>query len=97
MEKTKSKHYDLEFKKDVVRLSYEGTKTIVQLSKDLGVSQKNIYRWRNELEDKGLIKIEQSVLDQAQELRRLRRENAEIKEERDILKKAMAIFTVKTK
>ena len=97
MSKQGSKHYDLEFKKDVVRLSFESGKTIVQLSKDMGISEKNVYRWRKELIDNGTVKIEQSVMEQSEELKRLRSELRETKEERDILKKAMAIFTVKKK
>ncbi len=91
------KHYDLEFKKDVVRLSFESGKTIVQLSKDMGISEKNVYRWRKELTNNGIVKIDQSVMEQSEELKILRRELRETKEERDILKKAMAIFTVKKK
>lgn len=93
MTRQKPKHYDLEFKKDVVRLSYEGSKSVVEICSDMGVSTKNLYRWRKELLEQGVIKIDKEVLEQGEELKKLRRENAELKLEREILKKAMVIFT----
>lgn len=87
--------YDLEFKKDVVRMSYESGKGVHELGQDLGVSDTSIYKWRRELVESGIVKISQDVRDQGELIKQLRRENADLKMERDILKKAMVIFTVK--
>jgi transposase-like protein len=42
----KRNRYDLEFKKDVVRMSYESGKSVLELSKDLGIADVSIYKWR---------------------------------------------------
>ena len=91
----KRKHYDLEFKKDVVRLSYESGKSIQELSKDMGISDWAIYRWRKDLSESGEFQVGQEVISHGDEIKRLKRELADVKLERDILKKAMAIFTTK--
>ena len=91
----KRNRYDLEFKKDVVRMSYESGKSVLELSKDLGVADVSIYKWRKELVKTGLVQISQDVKDQGEQIRQLRKENADLKMERDILKKAMVIFTAK--
>ena len=84
--------YDLEFKKDVVRLTYESGKSCMEISKDVGVPINTIYRWRDELISSGAVKIDKDVVEQAEEIKRLKAELADTKMERDILKKAMAIF-----
>ena len=91
----KRKHHDLEFKKDVVRLSYESGKSVWELAQDMGISDWAIYRWRKDLSESGEFKVGQEVISNGDEIKRLKRELADVKLERDILKKAMAIFTTK--
>jgi transposase len=93
MEKPRKK-YTREFKTEAVRLIDEQDMTIAQVSKDLGINSNMLGRWKKELQDdvrqafpgKGHLKPEE------EELRRLRRENALLRQERDILKKATAFF-----
>ena len=87
--------YDREFKKEVVRIAKEGERSVTELAEDLGIHRNLIHKWNRQLKDegeeafpgKGHMKAED------EELRRLRRELDDVKEERDILKKALAIFS----
>jgi transposase len=93
MEKQRKK-YTREFKVEAVRLIAGQDMTIAQVSKDLGINPGLLGRWKKELQSdasqafpgKGHLKPEE------EELRRLRRENALLRQERDILKKATAFF-----
>ena len=89
------KHYDKEFKIEALKLASEPGNTQTQIERDLGLSQGLLSRWKRELQNdakhsfpgKGHLKEpEEKVRDLEREVRRLRRE-------RDILKKAVAIFS----
>ena len=87
--------FDREFKIETVRLITERGMSLAQVARDLDIHENVLRKWKNQyLEDvrnafpgKGRLKPEE------EELRRLRRELANVKEERDILKKAVAIFS----
>lgn len=81
--------FDEEFKKNAVKLSYASPKTIKEVSDDLGVTDSMLYRWRNKYTING-DKTHSATLEE--ELKALRLENAELKMERDMLKKAAAYF-----
>ena len=81
--------YDVEFKKNAVKLSYASSKTIKEVADDLGVSESMLYRWRQLYTAQGE-KTQTATLEE--ELKVLRLENAELKIERDMLKKAAAYF-----
>jgi transposase len=81
--------FDAEFKKNAVKLSYASPKSVKQVADDLGISDGMLYRWRSLYTANG----EKTVLaTQDEELKKLRLENAELKIERDMLKKAAAYF-----
>ncbi len=83
-----------EFKVDAVRLSHQPGMSVTKAATDLGVSENTLYRWRTEQQNDGDDAFRghgQLRSDQA-ELDRLRRENAELRMEREILKKAAAYF-----
>ena len=90
----KRKKYTREFKLEAVRLSEETEETIAEIARQLGIRPNLLYRWRERfLQDgeeafPGHGKLQTSD----DELRRLRRENMRLREERDILKKAIAFF-----
>ncbi len=66
-------------------------KTTAQLSRELGVSEQTLRNWRNQQQiDAG--EREGLTTEEREELRRLRRENKTLKQEREILKKAAAFF-----
>lgn len=61
-------------------------KTTAQLSRELGVSEQTLRNWRNQQQiDAG--EREGLTTEEREELRRLRRENKTLKQEREILKK----------
>jgi transposase len=84
-----------EFKLEAVRLSESSEKTVAQIARDLGVPERVLYRWRHELREQREQafpgKGHQSELEE--ENRRLRRELDLLKQEREILKKALGIFS----
>jgi transposase len=85
--------YTREFKLEAVRLSERSDKTVAQIARDLGVPERVLYRWRHELREQAERafpgKGHQSELEE--ENRRLRRELELVKQEREVLKKALGI------
>jgi transposase len=81
--------YDEEFKKNAVKLSYASPKKAVEVAKDLGITDSMLYRWRKRYTADG-DKTRFATLEE--ENKALRLENAELKIERDMLKKATAYF-----
>jgi len=93
----KGREFDLDFKVNAVKLIKERGRSVSQVSQELGVSKTSLYEWlraselgdlANQFPGKGHVKP------QDEELRRLRKEVDVLKRERDILKKAVAIFSV---
>jgi transposase len=91
----KRRSFTKEFKLEAVRLITDGGQSIAKVARDLGIRDTIVGRWKNDYEQvreaafpgKGHLKPED------EELRHLRRENAQLRMERDILKKAAAIFS----
>ena len=81
--------YDEEFKKNAVKLSYASPKSVKQVAEDLGVKENRLYAWRKKYTADG-DKTRYATLEE--EMKSLRLENAELKMERDMLKKATAYF-----
>lgn len=87
--------YPREFRKEAVRLVKAGEKPKSQIARDLGVSVWSLARWVDQADiDAG--EREGLTIDEREELRRLRRENRILREEREILKKAAAFFAQET-
>jgi transposase len=78
------KKYDEEFKKNAVRLSYASPRSVREIAADIGVHGNIPYNWRRKYTAGGE-KTKYATLEE--ELRATRRELAEIKLERDMLKK----------
>lgn len=83
--------YGDEFKEQAVRLVHDSGDSIPSIAADLGINAGNLRRWVRESRDDGGSSSSLSR-DEATELVRLRRENRKLKAERDILKKATALF-----
>jgi transposase len=81
--------YDEDFKKNAVKLSYASPKSVRQIADDLGLSENRLYMWRKKYTAEG-DKTRHATLEE--EMKSLRLENAELKMERDMLKKATAYF-----
>ena len=90
--KQKRATYNLEFKQDAAKLVLDKGYTHQQAADSLGISLSAIRRWvKAEREPSVETKAIASLSDQA-ELRRLRKENEQLRMEREILKKAMVFF-----
>ena len=90
--------YDREFKINAVKLWRESNKPKKVMAKDLGIGKSTLEGWIREIEREGMGKAfpgEGHVKASHEDLSRLKRELAETREERDILKKALAIFSQK--
>jgi transposase len=87
--------FDKNFKQEAVRLVQTCGKSQRQVAEDLGIAMSRLHRWCSELTAKGDRAFVGSgnVQPEAEELRRLRRENEILRQERDSLKKALAIFS----
>ena len=85
----KRQKFDEEFKKNAVRLSYASSKPIQEVANDLGLAVSQLYRWRKRYTPQG-DKTQYATLEE--EYRALRLEVAELRIERDMLKKAAAYF-----
>ena len=95
----KRRQYDRAFKVEAVRLVTEEKRKLAAVARDLGIGANLLHRWKERLSTeadqafpgKGHQSAEQ------EELRRLRRQLAEVTEERDILKKALGVFSRRPK
>jgi transposase len=88
--KNTGKKYNEDFKKTVVDLYHSGT-SVKKLSNEYGVSDVTIYKW---IKDFTPIGTEEEALT-PKELATIQKENLRLKQEIEILKKAMAIFAKK--
>lgn len=93
------KTYTREFKLEAVRMSMEDGRSGAEVAKELGIHRNLLYKWRKAfLEDeeesfpgRGNLKASEA------ELQRLRREVARLREDREILKKALVFFSKESK
>jgi transposase len=89
--------YPPEFRAEAVRLVREGGRQISAAAKDLGVSAESLRHWvKQDALDSGLRK-DGLTTDERKELVRLRRENRDLREDREILKKAATFFAKETR
>ena len=97
-EKQTRRQFTREFKQEAVRLATAGDRSLNQVARDLGVRPDVLRQWRRQAEgqaepSRGKERPGRGQLtSQDEEIRRLRRELAQVREERDILGKAMAFF-----
>src|ERR1041385_8890093 len=82
--------YPLEFRRQAVELVRSGT-PLKQVASELGVSEQTLRNWRRQ-QDVDAGRAEGLTTDEREELRRLRRENRRLTQEREILKAAAAFF-----
>lgn len=90
------RQYTREFKLETVEFLLRGDKTGVEVACDLGIRVDQLYRWKKEyLNDKNHSFLEAGHLQNPDEerIRKLERKLRSVTEERDILKKVVAIFS----
>ena len=93
----KRRTYTEAFKLEALELLESSGKSAAQIERDLGITKGLLLKWRDRHQVKkqnGEARLEPSDLEAAQaEVRRLRRQLAVAEQERDILKKAVSIFS----
>ncbi len=88
--------YDAEFKRNAASLYINGKQTLTELTEQLGVAESTLYNWVAEYRKRGDDSFKPKELSaHEKEIIALKRQLADISMERDILKKAIAIFSKK--
>ena len=95
---TRRKKYDRDFKRNAVLLCSEPGRSVAEVAKNLGIAKDVLYRWRREYHlSNGKTVFPgngvEALTDEQKRIRELEKELRETQMERDILKKAMAIFS----
>jgi len=81
------------FKREAVRLMvHRGERTVAQVAADLGVRANQLYRWQKRYAETATAARTERGESVDEEVKRLRRENAYLKRQQEILKKATAFF-----
>ena len=87
--------YPEEFRREAVQMLRAG-RTPRELAESLGVSEQTLRNWRRQAQVDRRERDDGVTADEREELRRLRRENARLRQERDLLKRAAAFFAKET-
>ena len=88
--------YDAEFKRNAASLYVNGQQTLSELTEQLGVAESTLYNWVAEYRKRGDESFKPKVLSaHEKEVLALKKQLADVSMERDILKKAIAIFSKK--
>ena len=93
----KGKHYPPEFKREALEMLATGQYTQADIERNLGITTGLLHQWKRNAERKGEYKPQpkepRTPAEAEARIRQLERENARLRQEREILKKAMAIFS----
>jgi transposase len=89
------RQYSREFKREAVELLETSGKSASQLERELGIGKGNLGRWKRKFAENGddAFPGQGRLTPDQERLRKLERENEILRQERDILKKAVAIFS----
>ena len=87
----KGRRYDQEYKDMIVDL-FKSEISLAELSSEYGIARSTINGWIKDIKE---IKIDENEVMTLKEVKELKREMSRIKEENEILKKAMAIFATR--
>jgi transposase len=89
------RRYSREFKREAVQLLETSGKSASELERELGIGKGNLWRWKREVavDGKDAFPGHGRVAAEQERLRQLERELEIVRQERDILKKAVAIFS----
>ncbi len=94
----KRRRYDRDFKRNAVLLCSEPGRSVVEVAKNLGINKDLLYRWRREYHNTNGKNVFpgngiEALTEEQKQIRDLEKQLRETEMERDILKKAMAIFS----
>ena len=93
------KTYTREFKIEAVRLLERTGKSQTEIERELGIGSSNLSRWKKEFGEQGeeAFPGRGRLSPEEERIRQLEREIEILRQERDILKKAVAIFSQQRK
>ena len=80
-----------DYKAEAVRLVLEQGLSVHEAANDLGIKDTTLHGWLKKARD-GVLDPQSAKSQELEELKRLRRENTVLKQEREVLKKATAFF-----
>ncbi len=94
----KRRKYDRDFKRNAVLLCAETGRTVPEVADNLGIGKDLLYRWRREYHNANGGNVFpgngiEALTEEQKRIRDLEKQLRETEMERDILKKAMAIFS----
>ena len=91
----KNRHFSREFKRDAVQLVTENKMPVGKVAHELDIHPNLLHLWKRKFLKEGekAFSGKGRVTPERAEIRRLRKDLERIKEERDILKKALAVFS----
>lgn len=92
MPKGERKHYTKEFKLSAVYLMLSKAYQPKEIFQILNVDRQTVYRWVNEFKQQGESAFDERAVLPGDQVRRLQEENADLRMENEILKKATAYF-----
>ena len=92
MSEKKRKHHTLEFKQEALKLWEDSGKSAAEIERELGLAGGLLYHWKSKLKKNAEAEADGSAAEAA-EIRRLKKELKRVTMERDILKKAIGIFS----
>ena len=94
MKKTR-RNYTRDFKLEAVRLQKTSGKSVAQVERELGIGSGCLSRWKREFAEEGehAFPGHGCLAPDQERIRQLEHENDILRQERDILKKAVAIFS----
>jgi len=85
--------FDQQFKQDAVDLIVNHGRSVASVARDLGIDQNTLHLWKKTLAPEAGASNAADATKESAELRKVRRALAVAEEERDILKKALAVFS----
>lgn len=89
--------YSKEFKDSTTRMILNSNESVVKIAADLDLNSQTLYNWISKYKKEHNLPLQGMTKEPMnEELKRLRRENKILKQERDILKKATAYFAKET-
>lgn len=86
------KRYNSDFKEMIVDLYNSGSKNITEIEREYGVTRSTIYKW---IKETTVIEIDENISITTKDAKQMQKEIARLKEEIEILKKALTIFAKK--
>lgn len=92
MSKYNGKRYEESFKKETVKYLTESNKAVAQVAREMGVNENTLHGWVKKYGQQPDIKSAQTFSTPSAKLRALQKEIRDLKEENEILKKAMHYF-----